>query len=116
MDLADFVDITQSECLNTVDPSVLQLVLLGKEGDPTLGAPENPVELTSDSDEQLLIKIGFRERVKLLAVAVLGPAKFAPKAVSLFTNNQVTLSCQLVASPPPSINRLFLESDFFRCR
>ena len=83
------MDIKQSECLNAADSSLLQLVLLGKEGDPSTG-PENPVELTSDSDEQLLIKIAFREKVKLLAVAVLGPPKHAPKSVSLFTNNQVT--------------------------
>ena len=85
--MADFIDISQSECLNVVDRGLFQLVLLGREGD---AGPENLVELVSDSDEQLLVKIAFRERVKLLAIAILGPPKSAPKSVSLFVNSQVT--------------------------
>ena len=66
---------------------------MGKEADAAASgdASTASVELASDSDEQLLLKISFREKVKLLAIAILGPPKHAPKSVSLFVNNQVLL-------------------------
>ena len=58
------------------------------------GKPEGYLE--SDTDEQLLIKITFKEKVKLHSLVIQGIEDFGPEKVKLFINRQVLISvyCQ----------------------
>lgn len=84
IDLGEFIDFGQSECLNARDSEALKAVL-GGAGEEASTATRVDV-LSSDSDEQLLIKIAFKERVKLQSIEVLGPNQSAPRNVKLFVN------------------------------
>merc|ERR1712159_283503 len=42
--------------------------------------------LTSDADEQLLLSIGFKTRVKIFSITFAGPPERAPKRIKLFVN------------------------------
>jgi hypothetical protein len=77
--LYHFVDQTQSECLNAELTTPFVSVLQGRP---------NSV-LSSDTDEQLLIKIGFREKVRLHSLGISGPDDgHAPARIKLFIDKQ----------------------------
>jgi hypothetical protein len=115
IDLGEFIDFGQSECLNARDSEALKAVL-GGAGEEASTATRVDV-LSSDSDEQLLIKIAyvehplsaalhsfsvllsssppacsrFKERVKLQSIEVLGPNQSAPRNVKLFVDKPVRI-------------------------
>lgn len=81
VDLEDKVNWANCEALNKTSQSSLQNVL--KQG----LRDQETLLLESDADEQLLLRVAFKSRVKLHSICVSGPGDGrAPKALALFVN------------------------------
>ena len=81
VDLEDKVNWANCEALNKTSQSSLQNVL--KQG----LRDQETLLLESDADEQLLLRVAFKSRVKLHSISVSGPGDGrAPKALALFVN------------------------------
>lgn len=81
-DLLDIVNLSVVECLNQKPEQPVENAL--KQG----LRDDDGLYLESDTDEQLLIHIPFRQCVKLHSICILGPDDGrAPLRVKLFINN-----------------------------
>ena len=84
-DLEEHIDWGSSECLNADSKCPFANVLKqGLRDQPAL-------TLASDADEQLLLSVGFKTRVKVYSVLFDGPAERAPKKVKLLVNKSKSL-------------------------
>ncbi|KAJ3669900.1 hypothetical protein LUZ60_010224 [Juncus effusus] len=81
-DLVDFIDWTGVECLNQSGSNSIANAL--KQG----YRDDDGLNLTSDSDEQLLIYIPFMQVIKLHSIVVKGPEEEGPRTVKLFSNKE----------------------------
>jgi len=83
VDLFDLIELNQTECLNQKDDHPWQAML--KAGDDDQYCETNV-------DEQLLINIGFREKVKIKSFVFKGPAgredEF-PRDIKIFVNKRL---------------------------
>lgn len=79
INLYNSLDLKQCECLNAKSSNSFQHIL--QYG--------SSASIESDSDEQLLIKLSFKEKVKLHSLVLLGEDKHAPAKVKLFVNKPV---------------------------
>eukprot|EP01027_Heterolobosea_sp_BB2_P003483 GEZU01005278.1.p1 GENE.GEZU01005278.1~~GEZU01005278.1.p1 ORF type:complete len:210 (+),score=48.03 GEZU01005278.1:91-630(+) len=76
-DLVEYIDRTQSECLNADQQHGLNNALI---------QPNEDLQLWSDTDPQLLIKLAFKENVKIHSIMISGPSGNAPRKIKLFTD------------------------------
>ncbi|KAL6061872.1 5'-3' exoribonuclease 1, variant 2 [Balamuthia mandrillaris] len=86
MELADFIQLSQCECLNNANEDAFRYVLLGDEQGDDKELDESATVIVSDVDPQLIIKIAFKGKAKLSAIAMLGPSGTAPKNVRLYVD------------------------------
>jgi len=100
-DLAQFIDKTQTECLNESDDSPWQCALADEAG-----------ELKSDCDEQLILRTAFTQPIKLHSIRfdAGGDAEEAPKSIRLFVNETNPLSFD-DAEARPATQEFELEFD-----
>ncbi|KMZ57708.1 Thioredoxin-like protein 1 [Zostera marina] len=83
VDLVNFIDFTEVECLNYVVGShplsnALKQVFRDDED----------LYLQSDADEQLLMYIPFMQVVKLYSIVIFGSEEDGPRTVKLFVNKE----------------------------
>eukprot|EP00298_Acanthocystis_sp_HF-20_P013192 c20250_g2_i2.p1 GENE.c20250_g2_i2~~c20250_g2_i2.p1 ORF type:complete len:163 (+),score=65.94 c20250_g2_i2:19-507(+) len=78
VDLVSFIDFTKCECLNAATGSWENCLKQGLRSTETA--------VSSECDEQLILTVGFQQRVKLSKVQIRGPVGTAPKVVKIFLN------------------------------
>jgi hypothetical protein len=103
-DLLDNINFQALECLNEQPSHAASNVL--KQG----YREDDGLYLESDTDEQLLIKIPFQQKVKLQGIAFKGPAEEGPKVVKLYANKP-SLGFSDVDSTPAAQEFTLTEAD-----
>eukprot|EP01119_Soliformovum_irregulare_P001499 TRINITY_DN111_c0_g2_i5.p1 TRINITY_DN111_c0_g2~~TRINITY_DN111_c0_g2_i5.p1 ORF type:complete len:801 (-),score=156.66 TRINITY_DN111_c0_g2_i5:2510-4648(-) len=74
--LYNYIDRPASECLNCQEGANMDDLLLG--------SPDKDIK--SDSDQQMLIKISFKEKVKIHTLVIQAPPSLAPNTLKLFVD------------------------------
>ncbi|KAJ3125801.1 hypothetical protein HK098_008189 [Nowakowskiella sp. JEL0407] len=101
VDLTDFVNIKQLECLNEDSEHPVQKAF---EKGGTL--------LKSDVDEQLILNIQFNVAVKLHSIKIIAPVDKAPKTIKTYVNRPQTLSFDEIDSVAETECIEFTEDDY----
>ena len=104
MDLSSFMLKSEMECLNESDDHTLKDALTSGSGS----------YLESDCDEQLIIRIGFNQNVKLHSLRIDAPADKGPKTIKLFINLPHTLDFDKADSMEPVQLLQLTEKDLTR--
>lgn len=81
-DIEVLINKQQSFCLNVESGHPMANLFMG----------DHTLYVASDTDEQLIIHIEFREHVKIVGMDIVGPADHGPLTVHLFANTNGSLS------------------------
>ncbi|KAJ3118904.1 Thioredoxin-like protein 1 [Phlyctochytrium bullatum] len=87
VDLLEFINQKQVECLNQSDKHTVKSIFTKDDN-----------YLESDCDEQLIIDIPFQQGVKLHSIRIVAPLENAPKTIRTYINRTSTLSFDEVDS------------------